>query len=104
LQAFGLLLLFDGKVRFDRQAVVLPVAFEHLLRRCFEFVGLMREIGPRAAPGFGGLTRQLDAIDGEHFPTDQPLPVTQVQHLRKASGDFLIEAGNEGGERGEVRG
>ncbi|WP_171014219.1 hypothetical protein [Chitinivorax sp. B] len=35
------MLLFPGEVGFDRQGIVLPVAFEHLLRGRFEFAGLI---------------------------------------------------------------
>ena len=95
---------FLGEVGFDGQRVVLPVAFEHLLRGRFEFVGLVREVGPRAALGFGGIARQLDAVDGEHLAADQSLPVAEVEHLSEELGDFVTEARDKGGKGGEVRG
>ena len=102
LQAFSALALFLGEVGFCGQRVVLAVAFEHLLGGGFEFVGLMREVGTGAAFGFGRIAGQLDAVDGEHFLPDQALPVAEVEHLREEFGDFLIEAGDEGGEGREV--
>ena len=74
---------FLDEVGFSWQAVVLAVAFEHLLGGGFEFVSLMGEVGPRAALGFGGVAGQLDAVDGEHVPADQALPMAEKQHLGK---------------------
>ena len=68
------------------------------------FDSLVREVSPRAALGFGGVAWQFDAVDGEHFPADQTLPVAQVEYLCKELGDFFIEAGDEGCQRGVVRG
>ena len=103
IQAFSTLPRFLGELEFSRQAVVLAVAGQHLLGAGFEFVGLVGEVGACAAPGFGCVAGQLDAINGEHFPPNQALPVTEVEHLGKELGDFLVKAGNEGGQRGEVR-
>jgi hypothetical protein len=104
LQAFGALPGFLGEVGLSWQAVVLAVAGEHLLGGGFELVGLMGEVSPGATLGFGGVAGQLDAIDGEHFPADQALPVAEVKHLGKELGDLLVETGDEGGQRGEVGG
>ncbi len=62
--------------------------FDHFLPGGFEFIGLMGEVGPRAALGFGGVAWELDAVDGEHFSADHALPVTEVEHLSEELGDF----------------
>ena len=103
IQACGALPGFLGEVGFVGQAVVLAVAFEHLLGGGFEFVGLVGEVSAGAAFGFGGVAGQLDAVDGEHFAADQALPVAEVEDLGKEFGNFFVKAGDEGGERGEVR-
>lgn len=63
----------------------------------------MAKVGSRAAPGLRGITGELDAIDGEHFPADQALPVAEVKHLGEELGDFLVETGNKSGQRRKVR-
>jgi hypothetical protein len=40
--------------------------------------------------------------DGKHLAADQALPVAQVEHLGKELGDVVAQAGDEGGDGGEV--
>lgn len=96
IQALGALPGFLGEVGFDRLAVVLAVTRQRLARCSFEFVGLMSEVGPRAALGLGGVAGQFDAVDGEHFPTDQALPVAEVEDLYKELGNFLALSSSSG--------
>lgn len=103
LQALDAAGVLGGQVGFSRQGVVLPVAGEHDLGGGFEFAGLPLEVGASAAPGFAGIAGQLDAVDGEHFPADQSLPVAQVEDLGKEFGDVVAQAGDEACEGGVVR-
>ena len=59
-------------------------------------------VGAGAGLGFAGVTRQLDAIDGEHLAADEALPVAEVEHLAEDGGDVIAQARDKGGKSGEV--
>ena len=50
-----------------------------------------------------GISRQLDAINGEHLASDQTLMVANDENLSKQFGNLLPPVGDEGSKRGEVR-
>lgn len=83
--------------------VALALAFDHRLRRLFHLLGLAQEVGAGAAARLAGVARQLDPVDGEHLPPDQALTVTDREYLGKQLGGQLAHAGDELGQRGEVR-
>ncbi|MFT3847296.1 MAG: hypothetical protein QM739_02525 [Propionivibrio sp.] len=93
-----------GQGWFARQAVILAMAGQHGVRGGFELVGLPGEISTGAAPGLGGIARQLDAIDREHLPADQALTVTEVEYVSKEPGYIVSQARDESGQCREVRG
>ena len=63
----------------------------------------LRALPARAAAGLTRIRRQLHPIDGKHLPSNQPLPITQKQHLRKELRNRLAGVTEKGGNRGEVR-
>jgi len=79
------------------------MSLEHLRHRRFHLLRLAQEVLARAALGLGGIGGQLDPVDGEHLPADQPLAVTHREHLGEDRLERFAQFGDEGGERGEVR-
>ena len=59
-------------------------------------------VGAGAGLGFAGVTRQLDAIDGEHLAAEEALPVAHHQNLGEQLGGEIAQFGDEGGQGGEV--
>lgn len=83
--------------------VLITVLLEHVAHRAIDLAGLLLQIGPGAAPLLRSVRGHLAAIDGEHFFADQPQLIADQQHLAKKRGDFLMAAGDEIGDGGEVR-
>ena len=83
--------------------IFLAVTRDHLLRFCFELGRACDKLSLCTALGFGCIAGQLDAVDGEHLVTDQPLLVADEEHLRKYLRDLVAERANEVGDSGEVR-
>ncbi len=85
-----------------RRGIGGTVAMHHGFDGGFHFCRLSREVSPCAALGLGGIGGQLDAIDGKQFASDQPLSITDDEHLSKQLGDCVAEFANKGGNRCEV--
>ena len=62
------------------------------------------KVGAGATFLLAGVARQLDAVDGKHFASDQALPVAQGENLSEEPGDFVTQAADESGNGGPVRG
>ena len=58
---------------------------------------MARVVGARAAFAFAGIAWQLDAVDGEHLASDQPLRVADVQDAREQRGDLPVEVRQHAG-------
>ena len=91
LQAGDALYLFRFEVGFYGLLICFTMPFEHGASRSFELGGLVFEVGTGAALLLAGVCWQLDAVDGEHLATDQPLPVAQVEDLGEDAGDVVVQ-------------
>ncbi len=78
LQALNALGFLRREIGFDRLGILLTVALQHRLRRCFELRGLALEVRPRAAAAFGRVARQLHPVDRKHLAPDQALPIARI--------------------------
>lgn len=76
---------------------------QYLLGGGFHLGHLALVVGPFARFGLAGVGRQLDAVDGEHLAPDESLPVADHQDLGKELGHRVAQAGDERGQRREVR-
>ena len=102
-EAFDLLPGLGVQADFDGLAVVCAVAGKHGGCGSLQFLRLMQEVGAGTALMLGGVRGKLDAVDGEHFAADQPLPVAEVENAGKERGDLSGKAADECGECREVR-
>ena len=83
--------------------VLMPMALEHGIDRRFELGGLALEIGACTAAVFGGVGRKLDAVNGEHLPSDESLTIAEPEDTGKNGLDVFAEQTDETGDGGEVR-
>jgi hypothetical protein len=75
---------------------------EHRFGSTFHLGGLPFEVGAGAAPRFGGIAGQLHAVDGKHWASDQPLPITHRQDRRKDGRDLVSQRLDKVRDGGEV--
>ncbi len=86
LQSVEALRGLRGHVGFDGQGVRLAMPFEHRRRGCLELRGLVREVRARPAPMLRRVTREFDAIDGEHLAAHHALRIADGQHRPRTPG------------------
>ena len=96
--------------RFTRVEVVVdsfvigrPVVLDEPPGRGFELVGLTFEVGAGPAFALGGVTGQLDTVDGKHVATDEPLALTDGEYGAEHRGDIVTEMADEMRDGGEMR-
>lgn len=75
---------------------------QNLLHGAFELCCLPREIVPCTAACLTRIARQLDAIDGEHLPPDQPLGIAGGDDRREDGRDLIANGAHKLGDRREV--
>ena len=89
--------------RLDGQRIGRAMPFDHGARHGFEFGRLLLDVGPRATPSLRRVARELDAIDGEHLVTDEPVIVADRDDRAEHVGDILAERAHEVSNRRAVR-
>jgi len=89
--------------RLGRTRIVIAMPLDHGLGGGFQLPGLPQEILARTAAPFGGIGRQLDAIDGKHLPSDEPLAVSDRHDLGDAIYELITQSSIDCGDGCEMR-
>jgi hypothetical protein len=97
------LLSFSIQTRLDAVGVLFAMPLQHRCGGGLNLHQLLLELGPRAALALAGVARQLDPVDGEHLPPDQPLAQADRNHRGKSLGNGLLSSAYEGCNGREVR-
>ncbi len=102
-QCLDLLTLAGNQRILVVAAVLASVRIHHVAHRRFHLLGLLLQLGTRAAPGARRVRWQLAAVDREHLLADQPRLVAHQQHVTEHRRDLARHVRNERRDRREVR-